>query len=284
MENKINIMSIGDIHGRNSWKINIFGSLQAYDWWKNEVDEGIIEVMSDQYPVLHSMEKIIFVGDYVDSFDVSNEDMLNNLDDIIHFKRTYPEKVILLLGNHDIQYIVKDNVCSGFRPEMKIDIEQRFNDNADLFQICYLHIGTNPSGSPRRTLWTHAGITQGWLRNAKRQTMFNPKYRFYEEFRDLDYEPIDVFLEFCWKFRSKCLFDVDSDSGGLNRWAGPLWVRPTTLRFECVEGYDQIVGHTVKSEITHIQVPDPDVESNPEKIDILTFIDCNSKEVYINKF
>jgi hypothetical protein len=283
MEKTIKIMSIGDIHGRNTWKVPVFGSVQNYEHWRREVDNGILEFMSDQYPKLQSLDKIVFVGDYVDSFDVSNVDMLRNLEEIIHFKKTYPEKVVLLLGNHDVQYFVPDQICSGYRPEMKYDFEKLFRDNLELFQICYYYETKYASGNPWRTLWTHAGVTQGWLRNAKNSTIFNPKYRFYEEFKNMDFARIDEFLNKLWEYQHSLLFSVDSSSGGMDHWGGPLWVRPSTLNYENVEGYDQIVGHTPKSHVVHFVSPDMSVESNPENRDVLTYIDClehGNGEVY----
>lgn len=274
MKKEINVMSIGDIHGRNSWKNHIFGSEKDYDYWRRDIEHGIHEFMSDQYPNLEAFDKIVFVGDYVDSFTVSNIDMLRNLEEIIHFKKIYPEKVVLLLGNHDIQYFVPNQICSGYRPEMKYDFEKLFRDNLDLFQICYYLESKYVSGNTLRTLWTHAGVTQGWLRTAKNSTIFNPKYRFYEEFKDMEFARVDEFLNKLWEFQHPHLFDVDSASGGMSQWAGPLWVRPSILRFENLEGYDQIVGHTPMRTVMEFPSPDLSVESNPEKIDILTFIDC----------
>jgi hypothetical protein len=37
---------------------------------------------------------------------------------------------------------------------------------------------------------------------------------------------------------------VDSDSGGIRRWAGPIWVRPKKLNASPLDGYNQVVGHT----------------------------------------
>jgi hypothetical protein len=284
MEKKFKIMSIGDIHGRDSWKSHIFGSNLNYESWRREADNDIVSFMADQYPILQSLDKIVFIGDYVDSFTIGNVDMLRNLEEIIHFKKTYPEKVVLLLGNHDIQYFVPYQSCSGYRPEMQYDFEKLFRDNIDLFQICFYYETKFVSGNPWRTLWTHAGVTQGWLRTAKNSTIFNPKYKFYEEFKGMDFARIDEFLHKLWEYRANVIFNVDSSSGGLSAWGGPLWVRPSTLNYENVEGYDQIVGHTPKSHVIHFVSPDMSVESNPEKRDTITYIDClehGNGEVYI---
>jgi predicted MPP superfamily phosphohydrolase len=68
------ILNIGDLHGRNNW-------IQ----WTEEYKD---------------VDKIMFIGDYVDSFDISNVEILDNLKNIIEFKQKFSDKVILLLGNH----------------------------------------------------------------------------------------------------------------------------------------------------------------------------------------
>ena len=70
-------ITIGDIHGRSDWQ---------------EIDPA-------------NYDKIIFVGDYVDSFTVSDIDIITNLLNIIQFKKDNMNKVVLLLGNHDLQYL-----------------------------------------------------------------------------------------------------------------------------------------------------------------------------------
>jgi predicted MPP superfamily phosphohydrolase len=150
--------SIGDIHGRNDWMYFTHGSTQDFEMWKTAVENGAPaddELWREDFDNFTKYDKIIFVGDYVDSFDVSNVEMKKNLEDIIFFKKMLPHKVVLLLGNHDIQYIVPDQWCSGFRPEMKHDFYDIFYQNLSLFQMAY---------QAGNTLWTHAGVTEGWLK------------------------------------------------------------------------------------------------------------------------
>ena len=94
MEEIKTILSIGDTHGR-----------------------GIaLQIAKDN---IHKVDKIVFIGDYVDSFDISPVIILHNLKEIIEFKKQYPDKVVLLLGNHDeilccIYAIVKKDPCHRF--------------------------------------------------------------------------------------------------------------------------------------------------------------------------
>jgi hypothetical protein len=267
------IMSIGDIHGRSQWKDAIFGSTLEYESWRREVDNGIQEFMADQYPLLSSLDKIIFVGDYVDSFTVNNVEMKLNLEEIIHFKKTYPDKVVLLIGNHDIQYILPNQICSGYRPEMKHDFGDIFNRNIDCFQMAYYHETEDPFKNIKRTLWTHAGVTQGWLRSAK--GLFDIEtFRFHEDFKDADFIRIDELLNRMWEYRLNILFNVDSDSGGMSQWAGPVWVRPSRLSWEALEGYDQVIGHTPQRTIKTMISEKSSETQYTHMIDTIYLIDC----------
>ena len=77
---KKGILIIPDVHGR--------------DFWKEAVDNN-------------KYDKIIFLGDYADPYDfegITDEVTIENLKSIIAYKQQNPNKVILLLGNHDLHY------------------------------------------------------------------------------------------------------------------------------------------------------------------------------------
>ena len=68
------ILVLGDIHGRTIWK-------------------NIIEK--------ENPDKIIFLGDYVSTHDnISADQQLSNLNNILNYKEESSDKVILLRGNH----------------------------------------------------------------------------------------------------------------------------------------------------------------------------------------
>ena len=119
-------ISLGDIHGRDVWKSILFGSCYEYNTWRIAVEAGAPIDWDGNMPFL-GYDKIIFVGDYVDSFDIPSSVILHNLREIIDLKQKLGDRMVLLLGNHDIQYFVKDQRCSGHRPELQYDLEQLFN-------------------------------------------------------------------------------------------------------------------------------------------------------------
>lgn len=73
------ILIIPDVHGRTFWRV---------------AEE-----------VINEMDKVVFLGDYLDPYPEENitpDDALNEFCKILEFKNKYPEKVVLLIGNHKI--------------------------------------------------------------------------------------------------------------------------------------------------------------------------------------
>jgi predicted phosphodiesterase len=201
------ILTIGDIHGLTTWK----------------------EVDPNEY------DKIIFVGDYVDSYDVSNITILKNLNDIIDFKKQYSDKVILLFGNHDIQYLYDEETrykCSGYRYLMSYDLKKVFNDNKDLFQYAY---------QLDNVIWTHAGITEMWAKEILKDV---DKYEYANKINELAQE-------------KKTLNDimlVGRSRGGFALTGGPLWADfNSDVKDDPITGLIQIFGHTEVDKIKIIE-------------------------------
>lgn len=242
------IISIGDIHGRDSWKFHTHGSPYEYNIWRDACEHGGTPD-SDVWKEMPFMncDKIVFIGDYVDSFTVKNPEMKLNLLDIIDLKKKLGDKVVLILGNHDVQYFVPDQICSGYRPEMKHDFYQIFTENADMFTMAY---------QIDNYIWSHAGITRGWYKEL-REALYNPSRvtnRFHEIIQERNPQTIAEEINLAWDLRLNVLFNVDRDSGGISRWGGPLWVRPRILNTYEMEGYSQIVGHTPQKQINKVPV------------------------------
>jgi hypothetical protein len=213
LNKKVNDMNkwiaIGDIHGRTNWK-------------------PIVEIE------LHKVDRIIFVGDYFDSFNIPMLDQIRNFSEIIKFARQYPDKVVLLIGNHDYHYLSMGEIYSGFNPTYAAGIEYDYlRPNLDLFKMCH---------TEDRFLFSHAGFTRTWVKGLK-----------------INIDNIDTEINDLWKYTpqvfgwkqnpAKKLSAYTSPSGD-NVWQGPLWVRPYSLNSDPIKGYTQVVGHT---EINYIE-------------------------------
>ncbi len=216
------ILTIPDLHGKPSWKF-IFDTI--YD-------------------------HIIFVGDFVDSFDMSDTTIFSNLQSIIDIKKLFPEKIILLWGNHEMQYLFNQEYqCSGYRPTMFTSLHFLLNDNRDLFQYAFQY---------KNYIWTHGGIHCGWW-----------KYRFKgkdnENIADQLNNAFEQKQPKIYKPNIEPLFDCGWDRGGSAKVGGPLWIDRRSLWEKGIHGYHQIVGHNIVPKI---------MTCKSKKDGSVTFCDC----------
>ena len=85
-------------------KIAIIPDVHGRKFWRRVVEEDA--------------DKIIFLGDYGDPYgseEISHKDALIELEEIIRFQEENPNKVVLLLGNHDAHYLSRSfSPCSRY--------------------------------------------------------------------------------------------------------------------------------------------------------------------------
>ena len=180
---------------------------------------------------INNYDKLILVGDYVDSFVVNDADSLENLNKLIQFKKDNLDKVILLWGNHDLHYLLKDEwplmrdfQSSGYNEFMAQEYCNLFKTNYDLFLPAYLYEGY---------LWSHAGITkEAWCYYFE----YKPEFRKY---------PIDVAIKKLFDNLDESLFKVGIARGGRDVLGSIFWTDATEFQeYGMLQGYHQIVGHT----------------------------------------
>lgn len=127
------ILIIPDVHGRTFW-------------------HTAKEIIDD-------VDKVVFLGDYLDPYPEENvtlDDALTEFCKILAFKDKYPDKVVLLIGNHDLHYIeLKFENVSRIDRLRRNEIHQLFMDDIDKFQLVYL--------LEDKYLFSHAGVYQKWL-------------------------------------------------------------------------------------------------------------------------
>ena len=202
------VLVLPDIHGRNFWK---------------EPCKNI-----DDY------EKVIFLGDYLDPYDfdgISIEDAIDNFKDILLFAKKNTDKVVLLLGNHDMPYF--SETYFGFswyhsrHSKLRHDeIKKIFKENEEKFKIAHVE---------NDVLFTHAGCTSGWLR-----TEVDEKY-------DVDID-MDKLHELCNDINGFIkttdgllkLYKIGFERGGRDRYASCIWVHWTEM-FEDAEFYERLL-------------------------------------------
>lgn len=196
---------IGDIHGRSTW-----------------VD--IVKEESD------NIGKVVFLGDYFDSFNISADNQINNFIDIIKFKENTKLEVILLIGNHDHHYLDVGEHYTGYQPVHDLTIRELIKQN--IHNLCIVHRHDD-------ILLSHAGISTNWLNNTlPGWTLDN----FVDDINEL------------YKYRPRKFNFVDSRSPtGDSVNSGPLWIREKSLKksnyYELLDDeFIQIYGHTYQHE------------------------------------
>lgn len=202
---------LGDIHGRTIWS----------------------EIVRLEKP-----DRVIFIGDYFDSFDISAVEQLDNFQKIIDYKNSNLAEVILLVGNHDYHYFpgIQNTSTSGYQFKASPAIKQIIEQNRHHVQMAY-RMG--------EFLFSHAGVSSHFMNcvfdNWTIDTIVN-------DLNDLFYYKPDLF-----DFGAVVDDVYNLDPYGDNKQQSPIWIRPKSLMSA---NYDnlrnqviQVVGHTQVSKI-----------------------------------
>lgn len=179
-------------------------------------------------PVLDIRNKpVIFLGDYLDPYNwegFSFENGLANLEEIIEFKKKFPNQVTLLFGNHDFNYMWGFNWASRFNKKYAADAFWLFEKNFDLFEP-YKLIGD--------VLFTHAGISNAWVKDNSIQDCV--------EFINKEWE---IVKKHPFEESKSALFDCGYIRGGLELYGGIFWNDLREIDKVNPVNHVQIFGHT----------------------------------------
>lgn len=194
------IVVLGDIHGRTVWK----------------------QIIEKENP-----DKVIFLGDYVDTHErISQKQQLENLKDLLKYKKENSDKVILLRGNHDMSELGYDWAeCSGFNLTFSMDVSQLKDEFLENTQWIYRE---------GNIIFSHAGVSKVWMENndLKHVDLIN------------ELPPSEVF-----GFTPCHFFDFT----GTSKTQPPTWIRLEELVRYGVDNYIQVVGHTPIKKICNIK-------------------------------
>lgn len=217
---EIKTITIGDIHGKNIW---------------NTIN-----------PLLY--DKIIFIGDYVDSFHDKDNQIITNFKNIIQFKLDNFDKVVLLLGNHDLQYYfryedLRKFSCSGLRINIWSTLHHIYAQNKHLFSVAFQY---------KKYLWTHAGISKQLIQLTDK--LPKDKLQWADNLNKL------------FKQADDSLFIVGKLRGGEYPVGSIFWADKQDTENSFISGLHQIVGHSkVKNIITNY---------NKSRTSSITYVDC----------
>lgn len=195
-------------------KILVIADLHWLNVWKKFIQKD-------------DFDRVIFLWDYVDSFIAPDSDIVKNLREIIEYKKENPDKVILLLGNHDVQYFNEWCGCSWYRGSIASVLRIIFEENIKLFKILHYE---------EWYLFSHAWITESWLKENEDIIEEYFPWLFYK-YEDLNYifwtHNKDMFFQ-CW--RSRWWYD---------NFSWPLWAdRDDTTKDWVLNWLIQVVWHT----------------------------------------
>ncbi|MDR1632988.1 MAG: metallophosphoesterase [Dysgonamonadaceae bacterium] len=195
------ILIVPDVHGRKFWE-----------------------------PVLEYPGEVIFLGDYTDPYpqeDFTQEDAYTGLLKIIDFKRQNPERVTLLIGNHELHYFDKHFQASRFSDQYYKKYHSILTGELtnSLFQVCK---------QVDNYLFIHAGITKGW-------------YDKYQNKLQTIGDGLESRLNRFFIEDKKPFFEISHYRSGFHQDGSPLWADIHELYYE-KEPFDseiiQIIGHT----------------------------------------
>lgn len=202
---------IPDVHGRSFWR------------------KAVADV--EETPV-------VFLGDYLDPYPqerISKASALEGFKDILALKEAHPDRVTLLLGNHDLHYILTR--IGGGRTDMRrfTTIRNLLSDKLDLFDMAL-----ELESGGHRYLLTHAGVLNGWL-------IRNDSLLYGDAPATVGARMNYLLHDETWR---ETLFwalsDVGYARGGMDAYGGPVWADIHEHREgrQELEGIYQVFGHT----------------------------------------
>ena len=201
---------LGDTHGRSNWKLAVY---------KENAD------------------RVIFIGDYFDSFEFSGVEQIDNFKQIIQYKTDNPQvEVVLLIGNHDHHYFPEIGYTgtSGYQAGVGHSITQVIDENRHHLQMAY---GFGDY------LFTHAGVSPVFM-----DQVFGSD--------DWSKESVVVDLNELFRYKPKAFEFNGFESTGDSTTQTPIWIRPRSLmsankkhKKGLKKDYIQIVGHTQMQKI-----------------------------------
>lgn len=231
-----NILVVPDVHGRTFWR----------------------KVINSDLPV-------IFLGDYTDPYTVyegiSEEQALQEFKYVIDFAKENQNRVVLLLGNHMLHYVgLSDDTCR-FDWNHSKEIYNIMKENQSLFRHAYKW---------NNTLFTHAGVTEGWLKQSGYsndpntiEDQLNKNIIFTDEFL---ISPSWYGLGDLQDPRG----DIGESRGGYKQYGSPNWADLSEMYKDSAfkDSLIQIIGHTQLRETGDIYHKD-------------NFYCCDSRDVFV---
>jgi len=173
-------------------------------------------------------ETHIFTGDYVDSFNASDEEILYTL------KKVIESDAILLLGNHDIHYLTNSPfMCSGYNYHMTKGLNEIYEEFIDRFV---------PVTEVDGFVITHGGISEGLSQRFIKGAM---KENSVSEILIAEW---NEFLKS--RKKGSVIFNIPRCRGGRDPFGGIFWADYRDEKFYDIPqifGHSKVLGNRIKN-------------------------------------
>lgn len=190
------ILCIGDIHAK-TWLVPKVASLAP----------------------LVSIEKIVFLGDYLDDWNAGPADNELTAQQLVGFSKNTDYDSIFLWGNHDLSNILRGEfICSGYRAVNVVA--------ANIIDKLPLQFAFGVDNY----IFTHAGITKKWLKSVGLEVLNH------EDSGEQLAEKINSLSSVCFNRTGPMRGGVDDPS--------PVWTDLAELSQDIIPYVNQVVGHT----------------------------------------
>lgn len=128
-------------------KILAVGDIHTKQWIIDAVEK-----------LLPKYDRVVFVGDYADDFGSDGLESIETWDKLWRLQSTYPDKVKMVLGNHDFIYVNRTpTLQTGYNAITQLAVNSPANKYLREWLLS-LPITLEEDG----VTFSHAGIAKGW--------------------------------------------------------------------------------------------------------------------------
>ena len=151
----IKILVIPDVHGRDFWVEPVKETLENTDA-KIVFLGDYLDVYIREFVEKYNYKLDVYTQENWDKIYQLLDDTVAMFEEIIELKRQYPDRITLLVGNHDCGYAVGPKVCEVRRDKRNArKICKLFDDNWELFKLA-----DEARIADKHFIFSHAGINK----------------------------------------------------------------------------------------------------------------------------
>ena len=155
MDKDIQILLIPDVHGRQFWKQPVMEVLENTNA-KIVFLGDYLDVYPQEFAEIYDFKLNVYTQENYDKIYKLLDDTVDMFEEIIKLKRQYPDRITLLIGNHDCGYAVGTKVCEVRRDKRNArKICKLFDENRGYFQLA-----DEARIADKHFIFSHAGINK----------------------------------------------------------------------------------------------------------------------------